>query len=144
MNINTETIKEDSGNGMTAMVDIVFLLIIFFMVTAQISSSLLSPGIELPVADHANEDKGAGRLIINISNQGRLICNGINHSKEALQQRIRAYTQYTRRFSTAARTPEILIRADRYTPYGSIQYVMTMLQEADIAKINFAVRKVTK
>lgn len=71
--------KHDSGTemplNMTPMIDVVFLLIIFFMVITDLTQQDLEE-LELPVAQHATEDKpdpDEWRPILNIPHDGRMV-----------------------------------------------------------------------
>jgi hypothetical protein len=63
---------KDVSLQMTSMIDIVFLLVIFFMCTVQISKLELDPDVVLPVAYSGSPEGGSGRLVVNVGRGGEL------------------------------------------------------------------------
>lgn len=54
---------------MSSMIDMVFLLLIFFMVSANFVKLKLDPRVDVPEADEAREDpEYLGRIVLNILN----------------------------------------------------------------------------
>ena len=57
----------DAKMDMSPMIDMVFLLLIFFMVASTLIVNRLDPNVQPPVADSAIPvDQAAGRIVINI------------------------------------------------------------------------------
>ena len=75
MNINKHDSETDMEMDMTPMIDVVFLLIIFFMIITDLSQQELEE-LELPNATVAVEDKPdpeSNRPILNILQDGTVI-----------------------------------------------------------------------
>ncbi len=125
------------------MIDVVFLLIIFFMLVSSFSNQVLSAGIILPVASESMEDDPGKRLVINIDRDGKYIIMGVKMPKEAVKQRVIAYgalktVDYQ---GMDISDMKVMIRADGKTPYKHVQEVYYLLQEGMIWKVCFATLK---
>ena len=81
--------KEDEMN-MTPMIDIVFNLLIFFMVVSDLTQQELA-NLTLPLAHTAVEDKDNDeddRIILNIDDKGQLLYKGKAISLDELGARL--------------------------------------------------------
>ena len=134
-------IQKRTEMDMTPMIDVVFLLIIFFMVVTSFSNQIVSAGIILPVADKAVPDEGELRMTVNIDEEGNYVVNGIRFQAETLEHRIRAYGETYRDSDTGLSNGKILIYADKGAPYKYIQNVCSMSQDSRIFRLSFAAEK---
>jgi biopolymer transport protein ExbD len=97
---------DETPFDLTPMVDIVFLLIIFFMLTAQFSRVLLAP-MDLPREKGAvHQSNRTHQAIVDLSRDGTLSLNNETIASDRLLQRLAADAK-------AAGELDILIRADR-------------------------------
>jgi biopolymer transport protein ExbD len=130
----------ESGMDMTPMIDVVFLLIIFFMLVAQFTQQVLLAGIVLPQASESMEDDPGKRLVINVADNGDYYVRGIIYPKEALKTQVKAYGQLKKieYMGMMISDMKVMIRSDRYTAYRHIQDVYFLLGDATIWKICFA------
>lgn len=137
--------SEDFGSemDMTPMIDVVFLLIIFFMLVTQFTQQVLSAGIILPAASQSMEDDPGKRMVINVDSDGNYYVMGVKYPKEALKTQVKAYGQLKKVEYQGMMISDmkIMLRADRYTPYKHIQEVYYLLGDATIWKICFATLK---
>ena len=66
-----EQADDDAKMDMSPMIDMVFLLLIFFMVASRMVTVRVDPKIKPPVADQSVKPKSAkGRIIFNIYAKG--------------------------------------------------------------------------
>jgi len=111
----------------TPMADIVFLLLIFFMLS---SSFIVQPGIRLRLPKAVSSEIDLGRsVIVDISVAGSLFVNDAKVSMEELPQALSIAL-------SAAKEKMAIIRADRKVPHGMVVKVM------DMAKLSGAQRLV--
>jgi len=97
---------DETPFDLTPMVDIVLLIIIFFMLTAQFSRALLAP-MDLPREKGAvAQSNRAHQAIVDLARDGTLSLNNEAIASDRLLQRLAADTK-------AAGDLDILIRADR-------------------------------
>jgi biopolymer transport protein ExbD len=117
------------------MIDVVFLLIIFFMVTAQFAQ-LTRAELDLPRerGEQAEVAEEAG-LVINIDRDGRLIVSEREIGLRDLERLVRE--EMTRR-ADDARLVRLLIRADRRGRTERLNEVVGLLQDLGVGSARFA------
>jgi len=133
MQMNKHDAQTEMEMNMTPMIDVVFLLIIFFMIITDLTQQDLEE-LQLPKARSAVEDKPdieVVRPIINIPQSGRMI-----YKRRALydpeidgdnmQGLARFLVDQADRMPTKDTLPDnpLMIRADRGTEFKYIQRVM--------------------
>ncbi len=120
----------------TPMIDVVFLLIIFFMTTAQFAR-MTRADLALPLEpgeqDRAPEEAG---LVINITQEGEIIVTDQSFDLAALEQLVRAEIQLH-----SDRPPQqlkLLIRADKNAESARLNEVVRLLQSLDVGSARLA------
>jgi biopolymer transport protein ExbD len=111
--------------NITSMIDVIFLLLIFFLVTSTFSDQ---PGlkIELPQA-RGVETAAAKQLVLYITRKGDIYFNQHRISRAELPERLRRAAEKDR--------PALLLKADRRVSYGLIVELMDITHRAGIKKI---------
>jgi biopolymer transport protein ExbD len=140
---------DDIVMDMTPMIDVVFQLIIFFMLLMDMSQKDLET-LVLPKAKEAVEDKPDPkdpRPVINILPSGQILVkreifydpkndDGYKRLQEYLYKRAgqmrKAHVDPNDKKSPIAPDQPILVRADQSTPFKHIQKVMEICGRADI------------
>jgi biopolymer transport protein ExbD len=109
----------------TPMIDVVFLLIIFFMTTAQFAQ-LTKAEVDLPQekGEQQTEAEEAG-LVINITRDGELIISGRTVAMDELESIVRA--ELARDPDRPAEQLKLLIRADRGASAAYLNQVVDVL-----------------
>ena len=116
----------------TAMIDVVFLLLCFFITTSVFSQWEMEVDVVLPTAQSAKmPDRLPGEVIINISRDGRISVNQQTLTREDLADRLRRLAQFFPGQS-------VVIRADKQTAYERLVAVIDTCRLADIWNISFA------
>ncbi len=122
---------------MAPMIDMVFLLLIFFMVASHMSKLDRTP-VELPVADESIVPEGAlGRQLITIRSQdmtGEEV--DILMNLRAIQ--VEEITPIIRNLLAENENAEVALRADRYARHKHVKEVMAACAEGGIANVIFA------
>ena len=122
--------------GLTPLIDVVFLLLIFFMVstTFERSSEL---NIELPLASAKASDPDDAFIDVVIDSGGNVRVEGIALANPQ--------TESVRRALTAAANgldaPPVIISADARTPHQSVVTVMDAARAAGLRKLTFAAQR---
>ena len=129
----------DPKMGMTSMIDIVFLLIFFFMVVTDMSNMEIE-SVALPFALKAAEDTSKeDRVIINVTDKGK-----IRHMRRDLTEAelFEILNNKARNSPKEDDLPTISckIRADSSAEYKFIQQVMVQCMRAYIWKLSFGAR----
>jgi len=125
---------------MTPMIDVVFNLLIFFMLVNQMVQ-VERAELQLPLADQAKEEKTADQkeLILNVHKDGRIEVSGRFMNWVELARLLFDESKLSRDSQdNSARS--VLIRGDIDAPYKIIQKVMVECAKQKIYKISFAAR----
>ena len=119
---------------MTSLVDIVFLLLIFFLVATNFARRELDHAILLPRSEAGTEDSRLPeRLIINIRERGDMIVNGRSVDDDDELRRIAT------EFVAARPGSPAVIRADARSPYQSVMRVFGICRASGVARIDLPV-----
>jgi biopolymer transport protein ExbD len=114
------------------MIDVVFLLLCFFIASQIFSQWETEIGIVLPTSVSGDPpDRLPGEIIINIGPAGNVVINKQEFNDEDLHKLLK-------RVSHIYKGQPVLIRADRLTAYEHIIHVLDLCREADIGNISFA------
>jgi biopolymer transport protein ExbD len=125
---------EQCEMDMTPMIDVVFQLIIFFVVTLKMTSDI-NPEIVLEDGKHGEvitEDKRPPTTLeIEVDRKGRISIHNATYSTGLLE------TAMKNRVNKLGPQFPVLIRADRYTPHEKVKTVMDICTKAGIWKLSF-------
>ena len=105
------------------MIDMTFLLLIFFMVTSKLTDQQINVPIELPIAVSAVAPEKAERDIINIDGEGTYYIGDRKATKEELMAHLKV------RFADFPPL-QVYLRADKNTPAKQVREVIDMAAEA--------------
>ena len=127
------TFKHQKTLDITPLIDVVFQLLIFFMLTA---SFIAQPGIKinLPKALTSEVVKGKNATIT-ITGDNLVYFNERLISETELKERLR---------ETAKSNSAMLIKADRGTLLGKVVGIWDLCRDAGIAQINIATNQEIK
>ena len=127
------TIKADQpGFQIAPMMDIVFLLLCFFVATAVYSQWEYDVDIVLPTAQSGSvPDRLPGEIIINIARDGAVNINQKRLDTAALDEKLTG-------LATWAPGQPVVIRADKHTEFDYVLQVVDRCRKADIWNISFA------
>lgn len=133
MPLRTETLEEPELN-LTPMLDVVFLLIIFFMVGARFTELERQYGVQLPtVADSAPLSSLPDPIYVNIRSNGSIEVGDRELSGPELELHLRAARQ---RYAEQA----VVIRGDGSAPYQAVMNVLASCNRAGLRNVNMAYR----
>jgi biopolymer transport protein ExbD len=125
----------DVGINMTPMIDVVFQLIIFFLVTSHFARQELQMSLPLPAADSGLAEPTAARpkLVINVTGDGGIHFTGRQVTPAELQARL------AQRAAELGTDVEVRIRGDRSVAYRHVEPVMVACARAGIWNVTYAV-----
>jgi biopolymer transport protein ExbD len=132
MNFRKRAAAELPQFQVTPMIDVVFLLLCFFITTAVFSQWEYAVDIVLPTASSGQiPDRLPGEVIVNVNRAGVITINSNVLTPEDLINRL---TRLARLFPGQP----IVVRADRETAYHQVMTVVDACRQADIWNISFA------
>ena len=128
------------GFNMTPMIDIVFQLIIFFLVSSHLAQSQMQYVFDLPEAKTGQEQIDTTqitKIIINIlppegeNTEYTILLAGENVDISTLKKKLR--------YETSKQQVEIHIRTSQKTPYRVVEPVLTACAQSGVWDVRFAV-----
>ncbi|RPJ33547.1 MAG: biopolymer transporter ExbD [Verrucomicrobiaceae bacterium] len=126
---------EPAGIQLAPMIDIVFLLLIFFIVTWQFSRSETELNVSVPTAEEGSElNRPKGEIIINVLSDGTIRVEGLTVELPQLLEKLAAIA---RQFENQP----VRIRGDGGVAYQRIVEVIDTCQKAGIWNISFATQR---
>lgn len=123
--------RDEVGLDLTPLIDVVFLLLLFFMLTTTfVETTRLK--IDLPEAGQGAEaERKDDHWIIEIDAQGRYAINGEMVGAEQLSERLRAIPGRTEDTS-------VLIRADGQASHQAVVRALDAARSAGIVRVGLA------
>ena len=119
---------------MTAMVDVAFLLLTFFMLTTQFKPPEAIP-IELPTSHAEIKLPATDLLMVTVGRDGQLLVGTeVAGTEQAIEPA--DLTQVLVQLRAANPAIRTVIKADRAAEYGPIEDVMAALKEAQITRFS--------
>ncbi len=117
------------------MIDVVFLLIIFFLVSSHLARQESQMELELPTANSGDEDidQQTPRITINVKADGSLWLAGRPIAQKQLMDRFTAVRD------KEGDNLEVRIRGSRSAPYSTVEPIMLACTRAKIWKVTYAV-----
>ena len=132
MNFRKKAKSEPVGFPLTPMIDVVFLLLCFFVTSQVFSQWEAEIDITLPTAETSQTPQRLpGEIIINVSKAGDVIVNGRSLVSDDLSSMLG-------RLAQLFPGQPVLIRADKATAYEHVIRVLDECRKADIWNISFA------
>lgn len=114
------------------LIDIVFLILVFFMVTSVFGELESEVDITLPTADSAiMTERNRGEIFINLRADGAIVVNNQEHSIPELQELLDRVADL---FPGGA----VIIRGDQSAMLGRAIEVLDCCRKADIQNVSFA------
>jgi len=135
MNFRKGIENKHIGFQMAPMVDIIFLLLIFFIAAAVYSQWESKLEIKVPTADSSlDRARYPGEAIINIDKDGKFYLNSMEYSAERLQKLLGELSK------TYPDQP-VVIRADKATDCRYLIQVIDICAKTDISNLSFSTIK---
>jgi biopolymer transport protein ExbD len=129
--------RDDPGIDMAPLIDVVFLLLIFFMVTTTFNKQS-ELKIVLPKAQSSEAVKPQNPLTLTIDRHGNYYLNGrelVNTRPDTL---FRALQEA--KASKGGKVP-LIVRADANTPYQSVVTAMDVAGQLGLSRLSIATDK---
>lgn len=125
-----QSIRMISTIDVTPLVDLTFLLLIVFMVTAPVLEFALEVS---PPALNAETVEPAPHRIVNLTRDGAILWEQRPVTREELQH-------HFRELARTAPDTQVFVRADESRPYGDVMALLRAAQNAGIANVSLVTR----
>lgn len=126
--------EEDYSLQLTSLIDVVFLLLIFFMVSTSFVDFTRRLDIQLPESESGAEVVEKKSFLVEVGVEKRISLNGEPVSLEALEGRLKAGVaggEFRR---------SLTLKADRRLDYGYVVKVMGLVSRAGVRDISLAMK----
>ena len=121
--------------NMTPMIDVVFLLIIFFLVSSHLARQEVHMQLDLPAAGNSQEilEVETPTLVVNVTAARKLVARGHSLTPAELESQLKKAIQ------KKGKNLEVRIRSDQQVPYEVVEPIMLSCARAGIWNVTFAV-----
>jgi len=141
MNFGSQSEQDETGIELTPLIDVVFLLLIFFMISTTFTKET-SLKINLPesAGEQTNAVPTSVEVQIGAQSQYAIAADNegaakalINSNRDTLKRALEAYKSEEKLL--------LIIRADRKAPHEAVIKVMDVAQELGLTNITFATKQ---
>ena len=135
--------EEEVGISLTPLIDVVFLLLIFFMVSTTFSKesqlNLRLPTSDLPLETTVEEEV----IVISISEQGQYALKRGNESSDTMYNGSDAgeLSEQLQALVSDWDDPVVIIRADRLATHQAVMTALDAAQRVGLLKLTFSMQK---
>lgn len=135
MKVPRRGLGNEVGFNMTPMIDVVFQLIIFFLVSSHLAKQEVQLQLPLPAADSGEnlKEDDKPRLTVNVLADGTLLLAGREVTRSELAGRL------AERIADLGRDVEVRIRSDRSVAYRHVEPIMLACARSGIWNVTYAV-----
>jgi biopolymer transport protein ExbD len=125
--------QEEVGFQMAPMIDIIFTLLLFYVVTTALQELEKSITVDLPqTAEGARGERSMSEIVINITRDGDIRVYSelltINVLSEKLRQLAKLYK---------GSVPAVIVRGDKQVNYGRVVEVLDVCAQANMYNVSF-------
>ena len=111
--------REPLGLDLTAVIDVIFILLIFFIVTSVFKKEELALILDLPTSNAKEIEVKQDQIFIELA-QDKLAIKGIEVSFESLEDNLK---------SIKNKEESVIVRIDKKVPYERVVKVLDLLQK---------------
>ncbi|MDQ2918939.1 MAG: biopolymer transporter ExbD [Verrucomicrobiota bacterium] len=135
MNLRKHAILHHPGIQLAPLVDVLMLLLIFFLLTWNAARNENELDVKVPKASEAKEKSAPiGDVVVNVKADGNVIVNRRTLSGPELSEMLRSLVQLD---SNQA----VVIRGDEVGQYKNIVEVLNICSQAGVTNVAFATAK---
>ena len=113
--------KRHAEIDITPLIDVLFMLIIFFVLTASFVQGKLD--VQLPSGEESSVDM-QGAVIVTVAADRKIFWNGREVTKEELKK-----------LTAAANGREMLVAGDEKVPYGEVAALLSLLRKECVTSV---------
>lgn len=135
MNFRSRTIPQHPGVQLAPLVDVLLLLLIFFLITWNAARNENELDVKIPKASQAREKSAPiGDVIVNVKSDGNVVVNRRTLSEADLTTMLQGLVKLN---------PDqaVVIRGDESGAYKHIVSVLNICSQAGVSNVAFATAK---
>ena len=130
MRLELDDLREDQPN-LTPLIDVVFLLLVFFLVATTFADDEVEMDLELPRAQNGSDGADAELLVIHVAEDGSMRVDGREVTLAGLEQKLLAAAERNT-------DQEVLIRGDTRVDLGRVVEAFDACLSASLNKVSIA------
>ncbi|MEP6685235.1 MAG: biopolymer transporter ExbD [Verrucomicrobiota bacterium] len=135
MNLRGRAIPQHPGIQLAPLVDVLLLLLIFFLLTWNAARNENELDVKIPKASSAKERSAPiGDVIVNVKADGNVVVNRRTLTSQELSDLLKGLVQLSAEQA-------VVIRGDEAGAYKNIVNVLNICSEAGITNVAFATAK---
>jgi len=118
------------------MIDVLFLLLIFFVITWNFARQETEIEISVPAADEGqvSQNRDVGEIVINVRKTGEVVVESVVLTEQQLVTRLKL-------LASVHKDQAVILRGDEKAEYEKVINVLNICQKAGIWNVSFATRK---
>jgi len=128
--------KHDLELNITPLIDVVFLLLIFFMVSTTFDRNS-QIDITLPKASEEHSDQQPDTVNVAVDARGRVFVNG----QPLVNAQLQTIREALQNAASGLDDPPVIISADQQASYQSVVRIMDAARRVNLIHITFATRR---
>ena len=125
---------------MTPLIDVTFLLLIFFMVISVFNHMERAAELDLPSVVQAmvQKDVAEDRMVVNIEKDGSIVLFNQDVTLDAFRDQLHRIGPALRMLGGKGEEAPLVIRGDRDCPFEHVRHILAAVYEENITKVMFA------
>ena len=132
MNLRRHAIPQHPGIQLAPLVDVLMLLLIFFLLTWNAARTENELDVKVPKAAAAKEQsRPIGDVVVNVKSDGNVVVNRRTLNSEELSELLRGLVQLDA-------DQAVVIRGDEAGQYKNIVDVLNICSQAGVSNVAFA------
>jgi biopolymer transport protein ExbD len=131
MRLEQDEHEEDFAPNLTPLIDVVFLLLVFFLAATTFSKEEVELDLELPQSSHGSAAEDQKPVVIVVGKDGELFVDGRSVTLEALKQKLAAAARRNK-------DQEVLIRGDTRVQFGLVAQAFDACLGAALRRVSIA------
>ncbi|MES2707955.1 MAG: biopolymer transporter ExbD [Verrucomicrobiota bacterium] len=132
MNFRSARTSEHQGMNLVPLIDVLLILLIFFIITFSMAQRENDLNISVPAADSgAPKDRQVGEIVVNVARDGTIRVNTQTLNEEQLFKRFQD-------IYSVKKNQAIIIRADEESVYRNMFRVLDLCYKAGLYHVSFA------
>jgi len=114
--------------NLTALIDVLFLLIIFFSVSTQFTNQQ-AVEVNLPKTQSSQSVNTKSRLIILMQSKAAMLLNGVAVKADALEQELKS--------SAFDKEKKVILNIDQAVTHGDVVWLLDLLKKGGFKQVAF-------
>ena len=117
------------------LIDVLLLLLLFFIITMNLSQRETEMGIKVPAADEGqvSTNRQVGEIVVNVRKDGTIVVEGATMNEEQLLAKLKL-------IASVHKDQAVIYRGDKGSTYEHTIKVMDVCRKAGIWNVSFATR----